>query len=50
LELTVLPNNDISIETPNVFTPNGDTNNDFYTINLTNAKGFEGLIFNRWGN
>jgi gliding motility-associated-like protein len=50
LELIVLPNNDISIETPNVFTPNGDTNNDFYTINLTNAKSFEGLIFNRWGN
>jgi gliding motility-associated-like protein len=50
LELTVLPNNDISIETPNVFTPNGDGANDNYTINLVNAKSFEALIVNRWGN
>lgn len=50
LELIVLPNNTISIETPNVFTPDGDSVNDNYTINLSNAKSFEGLIFNRWGN
>ena len=50
LELIVLPNNTISIETPNIFTPNGDGANDNYTINLVNAKSFEGLIFNRWGN
>lgn len=50
LDLIVLQNNTISIETPNIFTPNGDGANDFYTINLNNAKSFEGLIFNRWGN
>jgi gliding motility-associated-like protein len=50
LELIVLSDNIISIETPNIFTPNGDGINDNYTINLSNAKSFEGLIFNRWGN
>lgn len=50
LELIVLSSDIISIETPNIFTPNDDGVNDDYTINLYNAKSFEGLIFNRWGN
>jgi len=50
LELIVYPDNTISFETPNVFTPDGDNSNDLYTLSLTNAKEFEGYIFNRWGN
>lgn len=49
-DLTVYPDNTISFETPNVFSPNGDNSNDLYTLSLTNAKEFEGYIFNRWGN
>ena len=34
---------------PNVFTPNGDGNNDVFTVLATNLKSIEGEIFNRWG-
>ena len=45
---------DISFEVPNVFSPNTDGSNDFFTI--TNSEGldqlesFEIVILNRWGN
>lgn len=35
---------------PNVFTPNGDNNNDVFTINAENAISLEVVILNRWGN
>jgi gliding motility-associated-like protein len=42
-----LPN----IEAPNVFSPNGDNINEFFSfINVKNVAKFECVIFNRWGN
>ena len=38
-----------SIFIPNVFTPNGDNQNDFFIVDGTNITGIEGVIFNRWG-
>ncbi len=34
---------------PNVFTPNADNSNDFFTINGSNLKAVNVLIVNRWG-
>ncbi len=34
---------------PNVFTPNGDGQNDLFTVDGVNLKTVEGVIFNRWG-
>jgi len=34
----------------NVFTPNGDNENDYFTINAVNAIELEIVILNRWGN
>lgn len=35
---------------PNVFTPNGDTNNDVFYINAKNYTNIDLTITNRWGN
>lgn len=35
---------------PNVFTPNGDQLNDFYSLTAPNAENIELIIVNRWGN
>ena len=35
---------------PNVFTPNGDGENDYFTIRAQNALALEIVILNRWGN
>jgi len=35
---------------PNIFTPNGDGTNDFFTLNAENAVELEMIITNRWGN
>jgi trimeric autotransporter adhesin len=35
---------------PNVFTPNGDGDNDEFMISVKNAKTLHLTIFNRWGN
>lgn len=40
----------LSFDMPNVFTPNGDGFNDFFTINPENAAELEMVIVNRWGN
>ncbi|HLW30317.1 MAG TPA: choice-of-anchor L domain-containing protein [Brumimicrobium sp.] len=40
----------LSYDTPNIFTPNGDNENDFFTINAKNASALEVVILNRWGN
>ena len=34
---------------PNVFTPNGDGNNDLFRVDGVNLKHVEGEIYNRWG-
>jgi gliding motility-associated-like protein len=38
------------VETPNIFTPNGDKSNDVFQLKTENAIGVELMIFNRWGN
>lgn len=40
----------VSYDMPNVFTPNGDGENDFFTINAENASAVSIVILNRWGN
>lgn len=35
---------------PNIFTPNGDGVNDFFTVTSEFIESFEIVIFNRWGN
>ncbi len=40
-----------SLEAPNVFSPNGDNINEFFSFfNVVNVAKFECQIFNRWGN
>jgi gliding motility-associated-like protein len=39
----------LSLEIPNVFTPNGDGSNDLFTIHSTGIKEITLQIFNRWG-
>ncbi|HZH85735.1 MAG TPA: gliding motility-associated C-terminal domain-containing protein [Brumimicrobium sp.] len=50
--LTIIINNpDIEISIPNIFTPNGDNENDFFQlINVQNISELEVIILNRWGN
>ncbi|MGB0888418.1 MAG: gliding motility-associated C-terminal domain-containing protein, partial [Vicingaceae bacterium] len=43
---------EISFIIPNIFTPNGDNNNDNFVIQITGANLIEELnveVFNRWG-
>lgn len=40
----------LSYDMPNVFTPNNDGVNDFFSINSVNAVSLEMVILNRWGN
>ncbi|PKP44894.1 MAG: hypothetical protein CVT95_10275, partial [Bacteroidetes bacterium HGW-Bacteroidetes-12] len=45
-------NEEISLLIPNVFTPNGDNENDNFVIQLIGAELLESLevkVFNRWG-
>ena len=38
------------ISVPNVFTPNGDTNNDDFFLTWKNVTSLNLVIINRWGN
>jgi gliding motility-associated-like protein len=49
---TIIVEDEISLIIPNVFTPNGDGNNDNFVIQLTGAsliKELKAEVFNRWG-
>ncbi len=39
----------LTLEIPNVFTPNNDDANEFFTIKSTGVKEISLQIFNRWG-
>ena len=49
--VTIYVNPDYTFYIPNVFTPNGDGNNDYFQVfgNLNGINYFEIQIFNRWG-
>lgn len=38
------------MEVPNVFTPNGDNNNDIFFIKVANLTEITAIIYDRWGN
>jgi gliding motility-associated-like protein len=40
----------VDIKAPNIFTPNGDHVNDFFTFELLNIKELDVTVVNRWGN
>lgn len=46
---TIVVDDDLGMEIPNVFTPNGDGTNDVFYIKSTGVKDMELEIFNRWG-
>lgn len=50
LTVVVLPFQPLIAVMPNIFTPNGDGNNDVFFIRLENAVSVEVTIVNRWGN
>ncbi|MCX7728188.1 MAG: gliding motility-associated C-terminal domain-containing protein [Bacteroidia bacterium] len=39
----------ISISIPNIFTPNNDNVNDFFSIQISGYSSIEYFIYNRWG-
>ena len=45
----IVVEDNISLEIPNVFTPNNDGTNDLFTIKSTGIKEISLQIFNRWG-
>lgn len=40
----------VDIQSPNIFTPNGDQVNDFFEFKLLNIQEIHTVIVNRWGN
>jgi gliding motility-associated-like protein len=46
---TIVVDDDLIIEIPNVFTPNGDGSNDIFFIKTKGVKDITLEIFNRWG-
>ncbi|WP_343748495.1 gliding motility-associated C-terminal domain-containing protein [Fluviicola sp.] len=50
LQVVVLPYEPLQVVIPNIFTPNGDKNNDVFFVRLENAVSIDLVIVNRWGN
>lgn len=50
LTLTILVYDSLIVTIPNVFTPNGDGINDFYTITSNQDVNYNFHLLNRWGN
>jgi gliding motility-associated-like protein len=48
-DVTITVNENFRVLTPNIFTPNGDGNNDFFSFHSFGAEIVEVRIFNRWG-
>ncbi|MGV3610374.1 MAG: gliding motility-associated C-terminal domain-containing protein [Fluviicola sp.] len=48
--VVVEPTQPMIIEFPNIFTPNGDHNNDFFEFASSNVASLEVIVTNRWGN
>lgn len=48
--ITVIPYGPLEFNIPNVFTPNGDGQNDIFHMDLKNAFALNLQVFNRWGN
>lgn len=49
LKIIVEPIPDPTVVIPNIFTPNGDKNNDQFFLSVTHAKSVKVQIVNRWG-
>jgi gliding motility-associated-like protein len=49
VKIIVNPIPDPIIRIPNIFTPNGDHNNDTFFITVTYVKSVKVVIVNRWG-
>lgn len=47
--ITIVVDEEITIEVPNVFTPNGDGSNDLFLINTTGIDYLKVSIYDRWG-
>jgi gliding motility-associated-like protein len=41
---------ELKVEVPNVFSPNGDGINEMFSLIISNAKSIEAIIIDRWGN
>ncbi|AEA42889.1 gliding motility-associated C-terminal domain-containing protein [Fluviicola taffensis] len=48
--VVIEPAQPMIIEFPNIFTPNGDKNNDFFEFKSSNVATLEVIVTNRWGN
>ncbi|MBL7883007.1 MAG: gliding motility-associated C-terminal domain-containing protein, partial [Bacteroidia bacterium] len=45
----IVVNGDVTFSVPNVFTPNGDGNNDVFYVSSEGLKELKVMIFDRWG-
>jgi gliding motility-associated-like protein len=50
IQVVVIPYQPLLVVVPNIFTPNGDGNNDVFFVKLENATSLDLTIVNRWGN